>query len=178
MLAAPLRALASEADGARRRRSTPGFRRTHMTHRLFVPAALAALLAGCASTYTLTLMPRTSGNTYTGEAVERSSTEADVTIGIEGKVYTGTWVYTSADRSNAYVSGGIGFGSRRGIGLGSVVTVDNPQGGEAKALLKAADGSGLRCDFKGMSPGRGGGGTCQDDKGLVYDVQIRLKENQ
>lgn len=142
----------------------------------FVLAAVA--LAGCTSIYTLTLMPRNSGTTYTGEAVERNSTEADITIAIEGSVYTGTWVATGADRSNAYVSGGIGFGSRRGIGLGSVVTVDNPQGGEAKALLRAADGSGLRCDFKGMAPGRGGGGTCQDDKGLVYDVQIRLKENK
>lgn len=138
----------------------------------------AALLAGCTSTYTLQLMPRNSGATFTGEAVERNSTEADVTIVVDGKTYTGTWVATGNDRSNAYVSGGIGFGSRRGIGLGSVVTVDNPQGGEAKALLRSADGSGLRCDLKGMAPGRGGGGTCQDDKGLVYDVQIRLKENQ
>lgn len=141
-------------------------------------ASLAILLAGCTSTYTLTLMPRNSGVTYTGEAVERSSTEADVTIAIEKTVYTGTWVYTSADRSNAYVTGGIGFGGRRSLGLGSVVAVDNPQGAEAKALLKSADGTGLRCDFRGMTQGRGGAGTCQDDKGLVYDVQIRLKENQ
>jgi hypothetical protein len=148
--------------------------------RLVASAALLALaLAGCTSTYTLTLMPRNSGALYTGEAIERSSTESDVTIAVGDTVYTGTWVYTSADRSNAYVTGGIGFGSRRGgIGLGSVVSVDNPQGAEAKALLKAPDGSGLRCDFRGMSPGRGGAGTCQDDKGLVYDVQIRLKENK
>lgn len=145
---------------------------------VFTSAAFAIVLAGCTSTYTLTLMPRNSGMTYTGEAVERSSTDADVTIAIEKTVYTGTWVYTSADRSNAYVTGGIGFGSRRGLGVGSVVSVDNPQGAEAKALLKAADGSGLRCDFRGMTQGRGGAGTCQDDKGLVYDVQIRLKENQ
>lgn len=145
-----------------------------------IPAALLAIaLAGCASTYTLTLMPRNSGALYKGEAIERSSTEADVTIAIDDKVYTGTWVYTSTDRSNAYVTGGVGFGSRRGgFGLGSVVSVDNPQGAEAKALLKAPDGSGLRCDLRGMSPGRGGAGTCQDDKGLVYDVQIRLKENK
>lgn len=150
------------------------------THCRVLPAlALAAVLAGCTSTYTLTLMPRNSGSTYLGEAIERSSTEADVTIAIADAVYTGTWVYTSADRSNAYVTGGIGFGSRRGgLGLGSVVAVDNPQGAEAKALLKAPDGSGLRCDFRGMAPGRGGAGTCQDDKGLVYDVQIRLKENK
>ena len=149
-----------------------------MTTRNLLAGAAIALLAGCTSTYTLTLMPRNSGVTYTGEAVERNSNEADVTVAIEKTVYTGTWLYTSADRSNAYVTGGIGFGSRRSLGLGSVVSVDNPQGVEAKALLKAADGSGLRCDFRGMTQGRGGAGTCQDDKGLVYDVQIRLKENK
>ena len=139
--------------------------------------ALAALLGGCASTYTLTLMPRNSGTTYTGEAVERSSAEADVRITIGDKTYTGTWVAAGPDRTSAYVSGGIGIGSRRALGgLGTVVTVDNPQGVEAKALLRAADGSGLRCDFKGLSSGRGGSGTCQDDQGLVYDVQIRFKE--
>jgi hypothetical protein len=139
-----------------------------------------AALAGCASTYTLTLMPRDSGTLYHGEAVERSAnaTQADVTVTIAGKVYTGTWVLAAADRSNAYVTGGIGFGRRSGVGVGSVITVDSPDAGEAKALLRAADGSGLRCDFRGIAGGRGGGGTCQDDKGLVYDVQIRQKENK
>ncbi len=141
------------------------------------PLLAAAALAACASTYELKLMPRTSGTVYTGEAVQRAGTDqADVTIAIDNKVYTGTWVVAAPDRSNAYVSGGFGFGGwgRRG-GLGTVVTVDNPQGGEAKALLQAADGTGLRCDFKGLGSSRSGGGTCQDDTGLLYDVQIRLK---
>jgi hypothetical protein len=46
-----------------------------------------------------------------------------------------------------------------GGGIGASVTVDNPAGGEAKALLQAADGSGLRCDLQGMVSGRSGGGT-------------------
>ena len=58
------------------------------------------------------------------------------------------------------------------------MTVDNPAGGEAKALLQAADGTGLRYDLRGMISGRSGGGTCQDDKGLIYDVQVRLKEGK
>lgn len=135
------------------------------------------LLAGCASTYQLTLMPRTSGTLYYGEAVEYGS-QADVTVTIDNKTYTGTWVYAAPDRATAYVSGGVGWGWRRFGGIGTTVTVDNPSGGEAKALLRAADGSGLRCDFRGMAYGRSGGGTCQDDKGLLYDVQIRLKERK
>lgn len=153
----------------------------------FLPKALtraamplvALLLAGCASTYALTLMPRNSGTLYQGEAVERGagSDIADVTVTTD-KTYTGTWQFTAPDRSNAYVTGGVGFGRRSGLGLGTIVSVDNPYGGEAKALLRAADGGGLRCDFRGLVSGRGGGGTCQDDKGLVYDVQIRVKERQ
>jgi hypothetical protein len=60
--------------------------------------------------------------------------------------------------------------------LGTFVTIDNPQGGESKALLTASDGSGLRCDFKS---GQGhGGGACKDDKGREYDVQVRRAERK
>ncbi len=139
---------------------------------LFASAAVVAL-AGCASTYELTLMPRTSGKLYYGKAVQRGS-QADVSVTIEGKTYTGTWVEVTPDRTTGYVSGWWGW---RRSGIGTTVTVDNPAGGEAKALLQAADGSGLRCDIRGTAYGRGGG-TCQDDQGLVYDVQIRSKENK
>lgn len=145
-----------------------------MNVRRHLPLVAAALLAGCATTYELTLMPRTAGTLYYGEAVQRGS-EADVSVTIEGKTYTGTWVETAPDRTTGYVSGWWGW---RRSGIGTTVTVDNPAGGEAKALLRAADGSGLRCDIRGMAYGRSGGGTCQDDKGLVYDVQIRLKEKK
>lgn len=138
----------------------------------------AIFLSGCAATYQLTLMPRTTGKLYYGEAVEQSAGgQAQVTITIEDKTYTGTWIPTTPDRTTGTVAAGVGFGTRHGgIGFGTApVVVDNPSGGESKALLQAADGSGLRCDFKGTSSGRSGGGTCTDDKGLIYDVQIALK---
>ena len=116
----------------------------------------ATALAGCAPThYQLALMPRNSG-----------------------KVYNGTWLETAPDRSTGFVTGGFGFGGRRGgVGLGTSVVVDNPDGGAAKALLQSAEGAGLRCDFHGLATARSGGGTCQDDQGVVFDVQIRLKES-
>ena len=134
-------------------------------------AALAALaLGGCATTYQLSVMPRDSGKIYAGTATEHANGEATVSIAIEGKTYSGTWVATAPDRTRGFVMGGVGFG-RRGGGFGSFVTMDNPQGGEAKALLSASDGSGLRCDFKS---GQGtGGGVCRDDRGKEYDVQLR-----
>lgn len=138
----------------------------------------SAALTGCAATYQLTLMPKNSGKLYYGEAVEQSpGGPATVSVTIDDKTYTGTWVAVTPDRATGTVSAGIGFGTRRGgFGFGTApVVVDNPTGGESKALLQSADGSGLRCDFKGTASARSGGGTCTDDKGLVYDVQITLK---
>lgn len=141
---------------------------------LRIAAIVAALaLSGCATTYQLSLMPRDSGKLYTGTAHETAGGEGRISITIEGKTYNGTWVQTTPDRTHGYVTGGLGWGfGRRGFGgLGTMITLDNPQGGEAKALLTAADGSGLRCDFKS---GQGlGGGVCRDDKGKEYDVQMR-----
>jgi hypothetical protein len=142
---------------------------------LTIAAALA--LAGCASTYQLTVMPRDSGKLYSGVAEDGGRGEGRISITIEEKTYSGTWVETQPGQSTAYVTGGIGWGFRRGMGgLGTVITMDNPQGSESKALLTAADGSGLRCDFK-SGQGRGGG-VCRDDKGREYDVQVRLAERK
>ena len=59
--------------------------------------------------------------------------------------------------------------------MGTTVVVDSQAGTEAKALLRAADGSGLRCDFLGVHGAGAGSGTCRDDRGLTYDVQLRRK---
>jgi hypothetical protein len=135
--------------------------------------ALAALLAGCASTYSLTLMPRTSGQQYFGEAVSAAGDEAEVSIVIGERTYKGTWVVSRPPPTTGFSVGGA-FGTY-GRGVGTSVTIDAQAGTDAKALLRASDGSGLRCDFKGINGGGAGGGTCQDDQGLVYDVQIRTK---
>jgi hypothetical protein len=151
------------------------------------PTILAAtlLLGGCASSYDLVLMPRSSGKTYIGEAVETAYGEqANVRVDIEGRVYTGTWVATTPGYGASNVSFGFGIGSWGGSRAGGVgvstgtYSGENPYGSESKALLRSADGSGLRCDFRSSGPGRTGGGTCQDDQGLLYDVQIRAKENK
>ena len=136
------------------------------------PALAALLLAGCASTYQMTLMPRDSGRTYAG-VVEQlgAAAEGRISVTLDGKAYSGTWVQTTPAFSHGWVSGGFGFGRRGWGALGSTITFDNPQGGEAKALLTASDGSGLRCDLK-TGQGRGGG-TCRDDAGREYDVQLR-----
>lgn len=135
--------------------------------------AMLLLLAGCASTYSLTLMPRTSGQLYYGEATSRPGEDAQVTVTLGERTYRGTWVVTQPPPQTGFAIGGI-LGGRRS-GIGTSVVVDQPAGTEAKALLRADDGSGLRCDLRGVHTGSGSG-TCTDDKGLVYDVQMRLKD--
>jgi hypothetical protein len=142
---------------------------------LILIAALA--LAGCASTYNLTVMPRDSGKLYSGIAEDAGGGgEGRISITIEDKTYSGTWVETQPSQATGYVSGGWGWGWRGRGGLGTFITIDNPNGGEAKALLTAPDGSGLRCDFK-SGQGRGGG-VCHDDRGRAYDVQVRRAERK
>lgn len=140
-------------------------------------AALA--LAGCATTYQLTVMPRDSGKLYSGVAEDSGSGgEGRISITIEDKTYSGTWIETQPAQATGYVTGGLGWGwGWRGRGgLGTFITIDNPHGGESKALLTAPDGSGLRCDFK-SGQGRGGG-VCTDDKARAYDVQVRRAERK
>jgi len=133
-------------------------------------AAAALALSGCATTYQLSLMPRDSGKLYTGTAEENVHGEGRISIDIEGKRYQGTWVQLAPERTHGFVTGGIGFGRRPYGGFGTF-SIDTPGGAEAKALLTAADGSGLRCDFR-SGYGRGGG-VCRDDRGREYDVQMR-----
>ena len=145
----------------------------------FIILVAALALAGCASTYQLTVMPRDSGKLYSGIAEDAGSGgEGRISITIEDKTYNGTWVETQPAQATGYVTGGVGWGwGWRGRGaMGTFVTIDNPQGSESKALLTAPDGSGLRCDFK-SGQGRGGG-VCLDDKGRAYDVQVRRAERK
>jgi hypothetical protein len=141
----------------------------------FLILAAALALSGCATTYQLNVMPRDSGKMYSGIAQDSGYGEGTISVTIENKTYSGTWVQATPSSTTGYVSGGFGWGARRGYyggyGLGGMITMDNPAGSEAKALLSSSDGAGLRCDFRS---GQGfGGGVCRDDSGKEYDVQLR-----
>ena len=145
--------------------SSSGMRRT------LLAAGLAAGLAGCASTYDLTLMPRDSGKLTYGEARDLGNGEATVSITVGDKIYTGNWVQVTPEQSTNYV-GASSWGWR---GWGSFGEINHNYGDAiAKALLQAPDGSGMRCDLYGLTGGSGTG-KCTDDKGSIYDVQIRKR---
>ena len=55
-------------------------------------AAAALLLSGCATTYQLSVMPRDSGKMYSGSAQQTPNGDGRISIEIDGKTYSGTWV--------------------------------------------------------------------------------------
>jgi len=151
-----------------------------MTKRLTAVAAALAV-AGCApGVYQLTAMPRDSGATYEGTIVDPRAGDGTISIALPGRTYTGEWSRT-AQQGNDYVVSGVGgawgprwggWGGFGGAGLATATRVD--PSATWIALLKAPDGSGLRCDIATDGNGRGGG-TCRDDAGKIYDIQFRPK---
>jgi len=133
----------------------------------------AALLGGCATTYEMTLMPRDSGKMTYGTAHDLGNGQASVSIVVGDKTYEGSWVQVTPEVSASYVGGSAwgwhGWGPYGGVER----SYDNAT---AKALLQAPDGSGMRCDLFGLTGGHGTG-KCTDDKGLVYDVQLRARNS-
>src|SRR5258708_1649207 len=67
---------------------------------LILAAALA--LAGCASTYQLTVMPRDSGKLYSGVAQDAGKGEGRISITLADKTYSGTSVETTPTPQTAF----------------------------------------------------------------------------
>ena len=143
-----------------------------------VAVAAALTVAGCAPGVSqLTAMPRDSGATYEGTIVDPRNGDGTISIALPGRAYTGTWTRTSQQGSDYIVSSVGGWGGPRwggwgGGGFATARTID--PSATWIALLKAPDGSGLRCDMSTDGNGRGGG-TCRDDGGKTYDIQFRPK---
>lgn len=151
----------------------PGRTRAAVRGAMRCAALAVAALCACACTtyYDLTLMPRDSGKLHYGTARDLGNGQAEVQIAIGDATYTGNWVQVTPERSTSYVSASAwGWG-----GWGPFGEVDRTYGDStAKALLQGPNGGGLRCDLFGLSGGHGTG-KCTDDKGTVYDVQIRSR---
>lgn len=133
----------------------------------FAAAALIFAVGGCASSFDLTLMPRGSGERYSGTLAGSGGT-GEATVTIDGRTYRGPAVRTR-DGSATAVMTTVVPGRAPATSIGSVSAGD----AAVRALLSSADGKGLRCDFIGSSSG--GSGTCTDDSGKIYDVIIRRK---
>jgi hypothetical protein len=150
-----------------------------MNARVLVLLFTAVTLAGCApAVYQLTAMPRDSGATFEGTIVDSRNGDGTVTIALGGRTFSGVWTRTAQQGTDYVISGtGGGWGGRAGpygggFGGGFATASRVDPGATWVALLKAPDGSGLRCDMATDGNGRGGG-TCRDDAGKIYDIQFR-----
>lgn len=125
--------------------------------------APVALLAGCAA-FNVTLMPRDSGKTYSGEMEGRGG-RGTMTMAMDGVSCTGPVAKVGSNETFGLINS-FGTNSRGGFssGLSTITTTGDVH---LKAILSCSDGSGLRCDLTGRGSG---GGVCVDDKGRVFDA--------
>lgn len=129
----------------------------------------ALSLAGCA--YNVTLMPRDSGKTYTGELNSNGGGSGSMTVALDGGSCTGPAARVASNQSfgfaNTYAR------NSKGTTASGFTTVAMDGDTTVKAILSCSDGSGLRCDITGRNATAGG--VCLDDKGRVYDVLVIRK---
>lgn len=132
--------------------------------KLLIASLAAGWLTGCAG-HNLTLMERGGRGGGTGHAPTTWGDSGDLTVNLNGKTYAGQWVMArggSYGLMQAYGAGTVATGTAFGIEAGGV----------GNALLRASDGSGLRCEFRYSEMGGTGIGVCQDDAMTLYDLQI------
>jgi hypothetical protein len=129
-------------------------------------AFVALLLGGCAHQVTLT--PRTPGAPIgTGSAPASMGDTGTITVNLNGRTYTGRWVYVRG--GSVGVANAFGSSGQFATGLGYGLSMSGP----GQALLSADDGSRLRCVFTFSEWGDTGFGECVDDAaGETYDLTI------
>jgi len=130
--------------------------------------ALAILLAGC--THHLMLVGRTSGAVGSAEVTTAGNHSGPITITLAGKTYTGQWVYAPQGGSVGFGSASAFSGNQSAAAFASFAGI--PTSGPGSIIAGAPDGSALRCVFNYSENGQTGIGSCQDNKGEIYDLQI------
>ena len=126
------------------------------------------IFAGCA--HNLTLIPRQGGEKGQGVAQE---TGKSVTITLNGKTYSGTYVYSggSVAYSNTFGTSTAYSGTKTATAFGSGFgTTYIPGSGNGRILAISPDGDAIRCELQYSSGS--GLGICQDNAGNEYDLLI------
>ena len=133
--------------------------------RTVIILTVALMLAGCTATGQMTIMPRDSGNVYTGIVHADGLGGGTITMTSEGRTYTGPFARTGTNDS---------FGYFQTYGHGRTSTgVTQASGGHnaGKAILSSPDNHEMRCEIEGDGMGHGGA-ICLDDQRLIYDAVV------
>lgn len=133
-------------------------------------ALLAVLaLSGCA--FNVTLMPRDSGQTFTGEMQSSGAGAGSMTLRMGEQTCTGPVAKVASNEAFGFANT-FGRNNRGGFGSSfSTIAVSGDM--QLKAILSCNNGRGVRCDITGRDGS--GGGICVDDAGRVYDALVIRK---
>lgn len=130
---------------------------------------LATVLAGCAAPMKVTMMPRGSGEIYTGQFSGTSNGQGTIAVQIGDLSCSGpaARVASTETTSTAYIPS-------MTPGVAGLMALRHADGDSTvKAILSCSDGTGMRCDLVGRD--RSGGGTCANDAGRIFDVIVTDK---
>ena len=93
-----------------------------------------------------------------------------MSIEVGGRAYSGRWVCVSSPGAISLVSASATNGFHTAYGSGTALEV--PGGGSGSIILSAPDGSIIHCAFTYSQWSRTGAGSCRDNQGHTYDLQI------
>lgn len=113
---------------------------------------MAAIVSGCATVQTVSLLPRGPGSTGTGTF---DQLQQELTVEIDGAVYKGTPITATS------------YSQRNVFGQATTTTTN-----QQTALLIGPAGQ-IRCEFMWGAMKTLANGTCVDRNNVMYDLLIR-----
>jgi hypothetical protein len=131
--------------------------------------ACAVALAGCG--HDIYITGRRSGVTTKNRVtVTPGHPSGEITLDVNGKTFTGRWLYMSGGGSVSLTTAMATSGVHSAAGTGT--SIGMPMQGNGSMILAAQDGTTLRCVFDYSQWSSTGIGECQDSHGESYDMQI------
>lgn len=139
-----------------------------MNRRGLLAIAVTAILCGCAG-HTVYMTGRTNGLTAQNKfRLRNQGDEISFTLG--GETYTGHWVYVEGGSSIGIGTATTFAGAQSATATGMVLGMSTTASGTY--IGSSPSGATLRCSYEFSEMNLKGIGTCLDNKGETYDVQI------
>ncbi len=131
----------------------------------FIYLFVLVLLSGC--TAKLTFIDKTNGEIHLGTTGTTMQNQGDASAIIQGKTYTGTWMYS--DNGGSYSLSEV---SLNGETKGTVSTTTMSTSGNGILNLRSGDSSYIRCVFSFSAQTRTGIGHCVRNDNRQFDLTI------
>lgn len=138
------------------------------TEKLISLLAISVFLSGCAAS--VKFIDREDGLTYMGQTGGTAGRSGEINAVIQGKEYTGEWIYSPMGGGYTLGTGSaLSSSGASAFGMSSGVTVSSS--GNGLITMKSRDSDYLRCVF--TFSGNTGFGDCERNDGKRFDVIIK-----